>query len=154
MLGDFNQNGALDADDIDLLTGEVRAGTNSTAFDLNGDDLVNDVDRDFWVEDIAVAYTFFGDSNLDGEFSSSDFVTVFSKGLFEKQLPAGWDAGDWDGDGVFGSGDFVLAFQRRGYEIGPREAVAAVPEPGCVGWILFGIAGQVIGRLRRAQLSP
>jgi hypothetical protein len=73
--------------------------------------------------------TYFGDSNLDGEFSSADFVTVFAAGKYETGAEAGWDAGDWNGDMIFDSSDFVTAFSGGGYELGPRAAVASVPEP-------------------------
>jgi hypothetical protein len=82
-----------------------------------------------------------GDSNLDGEFNSSDLVNVFTAGKFETGSPATWSEGDWTGDKVFNSSDFVEAFQGGGYEIGPRGAVAAVPEPGTLGSLCLGFLG-------------
>jgi hypothetical protein len=118
--GDFNNSGALDVEDIDLLSNVVRLGTNDPAYDLNADQLVDDLDRTFWVE--TLRKTYFGDSNLDGEFNTADLVQVFQAGLYEDTVDgnAGWASGDWNGDANFNSRDLVLAFQSGGYEAGPR----------------------------------
>jgi hypothetical protein len=136
--GDFNGNGTLDAEDIDLLSAEVRSGSNEPAYDLNDDQFVDDLDRTVWVE--TLRKTYFGDSNLDGEFNTTDLVDVFQAGVYEDAIDgnAGWASGDWNGDADFSSRDLVLAFQSGGYEIGPRPA--AVPEPSVSLLLLIGIA--------------
>ena len=73
--------------------------------------------------------TWYGDSNGDGEFSSGDFVQVFTAGKFETNQPATWSEGDWNLDGIFSSADFVAAFTDGGFELGPKGGVSAVPEP-------------------------
>ena len=127
--GDTDLNGMIDVDDLDLLSQAVLAGTVEPRFDLNNDNLVNETDREVWVEEIK--NTWFGDSNLDGQFNSGDFVTVFTAGEYEDTIDnnSTWGTGDWNGDSEFNSGDFVLAFSKGGYEMGARTAVAAVPEP-------------------------
>jgi hypothetical protein len=127
LLGDFTGNEVLDAADIDLLSVEVRAGTNDADFDLNSDSLVDQSDRTFWVHDLK--QTYFGDADLNGEFESADLVRVLGFGEYEDDVDANstWLDGDWDGDGDFTSGDLVLALGDGGYEAGPRAA--AVPEP-------------------------
>ena len=142
--GDFNMNGVLDAPDMDLLSVEASAGTNDPAYDLNSDNLVNELDRVFWINDLKKSY--FGDANLDGEFNSRDLVVVFTSGKYETGATAGWSEGDWNGDMLFESGDMVTAFTAGGYELGPRAAVAAVPEPS--GLILF-VLGLLALRVRR-----
>ena len=134
--GDFDGNGTLDAADIDALSEMIRDGSPELAYDVTGDGAVDTTDRDFWVE--SLKSTYFGDSNLDGEFSSADIVAVFQIGEYEDQVPSNstWAEGDWNGDGDFTSGDIVTAFQRGGYEQGPRSATAAVPEP-CGGALLL-----------------
>lgn len=128
-IGDFNRNGLVDIGDIDLLTAEVKQGSNNLEFDLVVDEIVDQFDRILWVKDIA--NTWFGDSNLDGEFNSSDLVSVFLAGEYEDEidLNSTWEGGDWDGDGDFNSSDLVIALRDGGYEAGPRSAVASVPEP-------------------------
>ena len=144
-MGDFNDNMELDAADIDMLTTEVQAGTNNASFDLDNSATVNEEDRRVWVEDLR--NTFFGDANLDGEFNSSDFVTVFGAAKYETGSPATWSEGDWNGDGVFSSSDFVAAFGGGGYEMGPRP-VAAVPEPSARGLAFLGLLGLLAVRRR------
>ncbi|MCA9200448.1 MAG: hypothetical protein KDA87_23070, partial [Planctomycetales bacterium] len=147
LLGDFNGNGALDAEDIDLLSAAAN-GAGGAQFDLTGDGNVDDADRDKWV--VEIANTYYGDSDLDGEFSSTDFVRVFTAGEYEDAIDGNstWSEGDWNGDGDFNSSDFVVAFQGGGFEIGPRTGVAAVPEPSAFG--LWGLAAcGLMGWLRR-----
>jgi probable HAF family extracellular repeat protein len=136
--GDFNRDGMLDATDIDELTREVRRGAHSESFDLNSDRQVNAEDRRIWIEE--VRRTHFGDSNLDGEFNSTDFVVVFTLGEYEDSVVENslWLDGDWNGDAEFGSSDFVLAFQAGGYETGPRAA-NFVPEPTWHVGVLIGL---------------
>jgi hypothetical protein len=145
--GDFNNSGALDVEDIDLLSNVVRLGTNEPAYDLNADQLVDDLDRTVWVE--TLRKTYFGDSSLDGEFNTADLVQVFQAGVYEDTIDgnAGWASGDWNGDADFNSRDLVLAFQSGGYEAGPRPA--AVPEPSASLLLLIGIA--IAARRRGGQ---
>ena len=139
LLGDFDNDGDLDDVDIDALTAAV--GGQDLQFDVSGDGSVTDADRTVWVKDLRL--TWFGDANLDGEFNTTDLVTVFQIGKFEKDVDAGWGDGDFDGDGRFSTTDFVKAFQDGGFEKGPRNAVAAVPEPSGLMLLLpaFGLIG-------------
>ena len=138
--GDFNGDGELSTFDLNALTDEVRKMTNAIEFDLNADSLVNQDDRAVWVEDLRSTY--FGDANLDGEFNSTDFVTVFIAGEYEDGVEGNsvWETGDWDGDGDFNTTDFVLAFQSGGYEVGPRgDAAQMIPEPSSSLLVLLGV---------------
>ena len=110
---DFNGDGVLSADDIDLLCGKM--GSEDAEFDLNSDGIVDDSDRDMMVFDYLNST--YGDANLDGIFNSSDFVYVFQRGKYEDQTPsnAGWADGDWNCDGKFSSQDLVLALQTGDY---------------------------------------
>lgn len=144
--GDYNGNGMRDAEDIEILSAAVRNGETASRFDLNGDGMVSLADRTEWVE--VLTNTYFGDSNFDGEFSSSDFVTVFVPAKYETGQPATWSEGDWNGDGLFNSSDFVAAFTGAGYENGPRDGgLQVVPEPSAIALILFGILG--LSRINR-----
>ena len=143
--GDFNNDGVLDATDIDALSEQIWSGNNHPDFDLSGDGLVNAIDHDVWTEVIANVYH--GDANFDGEFNSADFVIVFASLQYEVfNGPASWSTGDWNGDGLFNSSDLVKAFTSGGYEQGPKPS--AVPEPNA-GMLLL-IAGITL----QARRSP
>jgi probable HAF family extracellular repeat protein len=126
--GDFDIDGRRTPVDIDRLTREVRSGGQALPLDADGNWRVEEADREYWVEHLA--RTWFGDADVDGQFSSQDLVRVFQAGQYEDSEPrnSGWVEGDWDGSGDFQSSDLVLAFQSGGYERGPRTA-SAVPEP-------------------------
>ncbi|MCA9216647.1 MAG: PEP-CTERM sorting domain-containing protein [Planctomycetales bacterium] len=142
--GDFNNNGMRDTGDLDLLATAMQA--NDLALDLNNDGTTNIADRVMWVEQLS--NTFMGDSNFDGEFNSSDFVTVFSAGKYESGQAATWAQGDWSGDGQFNSSDFVTAFAGGGYEIGTKPGgLQVVPEPSSLVLLAFG-AFALLGQRR------
>ena len=148
-VGDFDGSGVLDIADINALTEASAGGANPAEFDVNGDGSVNQADVATWVGELA--NTWIGDANLDGEFNSSDFVAVFTAGLFETGNAAVWENGDWNGDGIFGSGDFVAAFTDGGFELGPRQPAAAaqVPEPNSLALVLLAIPVLSIFRRRK-----
>lgn len=147
VIGDFNKNQVLDAEDIDLLSAEIRAMTNNVAFDLDNNQLVNDADHRVWVNELK--NTYYGDADLNGEFNSTDFVTVFLAGEYEDPIAgnSNWGEGDFNGDGDFNSTDFVTAFLDGGYELGPKPAVSAVPEPSA--WVLLLMGLLAVVRKRR-----
>ncbi len=132
--GDFNGDGILDTADVNRLAEGIRASDIRYDLDRDGTSDIGDLTR--WVHELK--QTWFGDSNLDGEFTSTDFVEVFQIGRYETAERAGWGEGDWDGDGVFLSSDFVTAFQDGGFEQGPRADEVAVPEPssGILAWLI------------------
>jgi hypothetical protein len=111
--GDFNGDGQLNIADVDLFLAGLRAG--DATFDLTEDDVVDDRDLAFLIEDLLK--TSFGDANLDGTFDSSDLVQIFQSAEFEDPTPgnSSWAEGDWDGDGDFLTSDLVLAFQMGNY---------------------------------------
>ncbi len=150
--GDYNGDGLLTAYDIDELTRAVRDGSTAAKYDLNRDDQVDSSDREHWVEQLK--NTYFGDADLNGEFNTGDFVAVLTEGQYEDGVldNSTWASGDWNGDGEFGTGDLVLALEKGGYEMGPRETVAAVPEPSAVVLLwsaLIGLGYQLRRRVNR-----
>ena len=137
-VGDYNGNGELDAGDLDVHAQYVL--DNNLAGDLNGDGKTDEVDRNAWITDLQKSWV--GDSNFDGEFSSTDFVVVFGAAKYETDVAATYAEGDWNGDMLFNSSDFVAAFSAGGYEMGPLPpAIATVPEPSSLALFLFGILG-------------
>jgi hypothetical protein len=149
-VGDLNGNGVYDVADVEFLSNAIRERKSEAQFDVNSDGTVDLDDLRYWVKDIK--RTYFGDTDLDGQFSSSDLVLVLAAGQYEDgvDLNSGWDTGDWNADADFTSRDLVVAFQDGGYEAGPLALTraAAVPEP--LSWILMQVGGLCCwSRLRR-----
>lgn len=147
ILGDFNGNDILDANDIDLMTQALLSGSNDSKFDLNNSGTVTAADRAFWINELFGTY--FGDANLDGELNSSDLIQILASGSYEDAIEdnSTWATGDFDGDFDFTSGDLIAALATGAYEQGPRTATAAVPEPTSVLSLWISVAG--LGLIRR-----
>ncbi len=113
--------------------------TNLPDFDLNGDSAVDVADQKMWVE--SIKKTYYGDANLDGIFNTTDLIQVFQRGEYEDVVPLNstWEDGDFNGDAEFNTTDLIVAFQGGGFELGPRAAVLAVPEPGSLALLLIGL---------------
>ena len=123
--GDFNNDGVIDAVDMDLLCAAMHQDDPPPQFDLTSDGVVNDQDRDAMVfNELKSTY---GDANLDGQFDSSDLVFVFVSGEYEDGTSgnSGWSAGDWNCDLEFDSSDLVLALQTGGYVVDAVDQAVA-----------------------------
>lgn len=147
LAGDYSGNGVLDAADLDMQATAIGNNGPAGTYDLTGDGAVNYDDRLAWIN--TIKKTWIGDADLDGQFNSSDFVTVFQAGKFETGGAATWTEGDWDGNKLFNTSDFVAAFQQGGYEAGPKAAVSAVPEPSSM--VLLALGGLGLIRVRRRR---
>jgi len=147
LLGDFNDNGILDAEDIDILSTAIRNGLTDSLFDVNSDGDVDNQDREHWVKELR--NTWFGDANMDDQFDTADIISVLAFGEYEDGVPlnSGWATGDWNGDAEFGTGDVILALSDGGYELGPPAEVQAVPEPA--GWLLLVFTAIPLAMRRR-----
>ncbi|MCA9215700.1 MAG: hypothetical protein KDB27_21695 [Planctomycetales bacterium] len=140
------------AERIDALAQAIRDGSNDSQFDLNRDSVVDASDRKFLVE--YLLSTVPGDSNLDGYFTSNDFVTAFAEGAYEIDVDkVTWQGGDWNGDGKFTSTDLVVAFQSGRYEEN-QPAPVAVPEPsGAIPFALIVLACYTPRSVRKPALA-
>ena len=138
--GDFDGDSLLTANDIDLLSAEVRSGNNTLDFDLTGDDLVNALDRETWITDLAM--TQLGDANLNGSVEVQDFLAL-SRSFGES---GGWSDGDFDGSGDVQVIDFLSLSRNFGQ---PVAAVASVPEPDHHLLATLILSSLAIGMFRR-----
>ena len=150
-LGDFNGDGVLGIDDLNLLSSEIALGNPDPRYDVDQSGVVDLSDRQRWVTDLKK--TWIGDSNLDGAFDSGDLISIFTAGEYEDGIPQNstWSTGDWNGDREFDSGDLIAAFTDGGYEAGPRAAVSAVPEPSSA--LLLVCSVLALGCRRRRGFS-
>jgi hypothetical protein len=150
LAGDYNGDGQLDAVDLDL---QAQVANDELPFDPrfdeNGDGEVTFADREIWLAQHKK--TWIGDSNLDFEFNTADFVSVLSEGKYETGERAGWTQGDWNGDLLFGTADLVVALSGGGYEKGPFSdaGVASVPEPSSLALFVLSLMG--LATLRQRQ---
>ncbi len=139
--GDFDGDGDVDADDLDLLFANV--GGTDLAYDLTGDGLVDSADVDEWVfntvpigENVGTVY---GDFNLDGAVDAGDLALLGTN--FGAAGSFGWADGDANGDGVVDAGDLALLGSNFGTVVHP------VPEP--VTMSLLAIGGAALLRRRK-----
>ena len=152
--GDFNASGSLDLEDMDLMDRELRGPSTNRVFDLNEDALVAADDRHALIKDLLG--TWYGDSNLDREFNTTDLVTVFQAGEYEDAIRenSSWATGDWNGDSDFDTADLVLAFQDGGFEQGSLPLLRAVPEPTSLLLLSAGVIVVAACERRREHLVP
>lgn len=136
--GDFDADGLLTVSDIDLLSSRIRRMEFSSPFDLERDNLLDNLDRVEWVE--SLASTFSGDTNLDKRVDVPDFLRLSAS--FGQT--GGWGEGDFDGDGTVGFPDFLILSENFG-QIG--SAPESVPEPS--GLALPGMFLVCVGAARR-----
>jgi hypothetical protein len=134
-LCDFDVSGGCDIADRDELLSvgpiasgvAVEFGTNS-AYDLNGDDVIDLSDRDQWLAGAAAENGFASpysaaDANLDGFVDGLDFI-AWNGNKFTTSLAA--SDGDFNGDGFVDGLDFIVW---NGDKFTSIDG-AAVPEPG------------------------
>ncbi|MHC5112596.1 MAG: lamin tail domain-containing protein, partial [Planctomycetota bacterium] len=102
--GDFNDDGSVDADDINILFGAISEGNMASQYDLNNSGTVDQADVEFLVENIIG--TFMGDANLDGKVDAMDLNQVGIN--WQRMDGAGWSNGDFTGDGAVSAQDLNL----------------------------------------------
>jgi hypothetical protein len=133
-LGDFDDDGDIDADDIDALGAAIQAGSTDAEFDMDGD---GDVDADDFAMHVTTLVdtalgegtgTAFGDFNLDG------LVGILDLGLLGDGYNStnGWANGDANGDGTVGILDLGLLGDNYGYD------GSVVPEPATLSLLGLG----------------
>ena len=102
-MGDLDQDGDIDANDIDLLARTMNNDPADRRFDLNRDGELNAGDMDTLIHDILG--TEYGDANLDGRVDELDAKPVRDHFF---QFVTGWSHGDFNFDGRVDGSDFNI----------------------------------------------
>lgn len=153
---DFDANGICDTVDIDELMVDATDGTNTSTYDLTGDGVVDEADRDAWLSaagsenGLSDAYLL-GDANLDGIVDANDLNEVgiswqdanerrWSNGNFVISQGEGVDANDLNVVGI--------AWQQS---VAPAADASVVPEPSAGLLVLTAIMGLQLTRRRRRR---
>lgn len=143
--GDFDGDGLLTAQDIDLLFANL--GGADPTYDLTNDGQVTNADADLWVS--TLANTAYGDTDLDGDVDDSDLGTAFANYTGPiSGSPASWTLGNTDGDADIDDSDLGSAFANY---TGPQSP-ANVPEPASA-VVLLVVAGFAARGARRIESS-
>jgi len=150
--GDFNNDGFLNVDDLDLLGKEIIAGSDNADFDVTGDQAVDLADQEKWLLDAALANGFTesylnGDANLDGTVNASDLNAL---AINWQATVDPWSQGDFNADGVVNATDLnALAIS---WQQSIPMAAQAVPEPAALLlWGQFLAAGLLLRTARRRK---
>ncbi len=141
LVGDFNNDGILGCEDIDLLIVEIASGGNNLDFDISGDGQLDLADRDVWLAAAGATNLASGDSyilgdyNLDGDVDGLDYL-VWNANKFRGTT--GWCSADANADGVADGLDFLIWNANKFTSADARS----VPEPsGGLLWLTVAIAG-------------
>ena len=140
---DFSGNDVVDAEDIDLLSTAVRAGSTDPVFDLDNDGDLDEDDFIYMVE-VCVETTIgrgsaVGDFNLDSVVNATDMQIMKASFGFSG---VGFAAGNANCDDVVNATDLQILKSNFGFEAG------SVPEPATL--TLLVVAGAA-GLARRRQ---
>jgi hypothetical protein len=103
--GDFNNDGKINATDIDLLSAAINSHSTSYAtYDLTKDGKINSDDMDYLVK--TILKTYYGDADLNRSVGVSDLSVLAA--YYNTPSGASWANGDFDGNGAVGVSDLSI----------------------------------------------
>ena len=96
VVGDFTFDDAVDATDLSILCGAIRAGADHPVYDTDGSGgPANVADLDAVLDSLG---TLRGDANLDGRVDAAD-LNVVGQNWLAQSNQLGWGGGDFNCDG-------------------------------------------------------
>ncbi len=105
--GDLNQNGTVDAEDIDALFAAIATGQTDLKFDLDENNSVESADADFLIG--SILKTTRGDTDLDGDVDTIDITNMIIHFSSANVTGRRWSQGDTNGDGDVDTADLTTA---------------------------------------------
>ena len=127
--GDFNGDGMVDVQDIDMLTAAVHTERASLYLDLDGSGEVDRADTAFLVENILGSHM--GDTNLDGAVDASDLNVLVLH--WQESSCITWANGNFDGNDIVDAVDLnFIALNWLTAVAAPLGADAVVADGGIV----------------------
>jgi hypothetical protein len=130
--GDFDNNGAVNASDIDALF--AHRGTNDLWYDVSGDGNVSNTDVDTLLH--AIIGTEYGDFNLDHKVDLTDYNTLASH--YGLTGTAGWAIGDLNGDKAVTFADYQILEMYFGFGTDDIASAPPIPEPATLALLTSG----------------
>jgi hypothetical protein len=109
--GDVNEDGGIDAADIDDLFAALAAGSDDVVFDIDGSGSVDPADIDWLVTN--VLGTRRGDTNLDGRVDRYDLAVLAMN--YGRRSGGRWSTADFNGDGRIDLTDIGLLQNHFGF---------------------------------------
>jgi hypothetical protein len=120
--GDFDSDGSVTTEDIDLLYAAIRNGREAPFYDLDDDGKVTTTDVMFLLREVLNVFP--GDADLDGSVNIND-LDIWSSNRFQSE--SGWASADFNGDGVTDGSDFnIFVAYAQGPMLGDFNADAIV----------------------------
>jgi len=109
---------------------------------------------------VTFAFAAAGDTNLDWQVDIIDAANFLAGGKFDTGSPASWNEGDFTYDGVVDILDAASFLSNGLFDAGAYNpppgragAIAAVPEPSCLGAALVGVLAVVGWRSRSRRIK-
>lgn len=109
LFGDLDFSGTVDVSDVDLLVSGIRSHSDLPRFELTGDNVLDQRDLDYLIEN--VLRTRRGDTDLDGDVDFADFLKLSAS---FGNSNSSWEDGTFDLDGAVGFADFLVLSQYFG----------------------------------------
>ena len=146
---DFDGDGFVNADDIDLLNAAIRASSTDLRYDLNNDGIIDGDDLATMVETCVQTTvgigTALGDFNLDGLINGTDLAIMK---VHFGQTGVGWACGNANSDDLVNGTDLAVLKTYFGFD---ASAGGAVPEPATLGLLAMSAAAGLARRHRRSK---
>ena len=143
-IGDFNDSGAFDGQDVSLLVDQFGPAAADSKYDLVADGVVDMADVEYWLEQLRGTTAGLGDLDLDDDIDANDIA------LWSSNYGTGthYGEGDLDFDGDVDGLDF-LALQRAYSSFAAASTVTttvagavSVPEPTGLWLLLTAMLGK------------